>query len=73
MRTTFINAMTAGVLACTPPAFAAEPWHQQVATGSGSKGRRCRAALASGACTDAAGLAGGHSGHTTRFPEADVR
>jgi hypothetical protein len=38
MRTTIINAVTAGILACMPQAFAAEPWHQQVATGLGKQG-----------------------------------
>jgi len=39
MRTTIIiNAVTAGILACMPQAFAAEQWQQQVATGLGKQG-----------------------------------
>ncbi len=38
MRTRLINAIAAGAFACMPQAFAAEPWHQQVATGLGKQG-----------------------------------
>src|SRR5918911_5714023 len=38
MRTIFIKAFTAGVLAGMPQAFAAEQWQQQVATGLGKQG-----------------------------------
>jgi hypothetical protein len=38
MRTTFINAITAGALVCMPHAFAAEAWQQQIATGLGKQG-----------------------------------
>ena len=38
MRKPFINSIAAGAFACMPQAFAAEPWHQQVATGLGKQG-----------------------------------
>jgi hypothetical protein len=38
MRTTLINAIAAGVLACMPQAIAAEPWQQEVARGLGKVG-----------------------------------
>src|SRR5215203_4705536 len=38
MRKTMITAITAGVLACASHAYAAEQWHQLVATGLGKQG-----------------------------------